>query len=119
MSWLLCWQLLGFTGLISYTTTRRTKEIGVRIALGAQRKDLIEMISKSGLRLTLIGLAIGLPIAFGATLGLRSLLFGISPFDPIIFGVVVLILVGASLVSTLLPARRATRINPIDALRYE
>ncbi len=110
---------LGLYGLISYTTTRRTKEIGVRIALGAQRGDLIEMISRSGLRLTLIGLAIGLPLAFGATLGLRSLLFGISRFDPIIFGAVVLILVAASLVSTILPARRATRINPIEALRYE
>ena len=76
------------------------------------------MISRSGLRLTLIGLAIGLPLAFGATLGL-SLLFGISRFDPIIFGGVVLILVAASLVSTLLPARRATRISPIEALRYE
>ncbi len=107
---------LGLYGLISYTTTRRTKEIGVRIALGAQRRDLIEMISRSGLRLTLIGLAIGLPIAFAATLGLRTLLFGISAFDPIIFGAVVLILVAASLVSTLLPARRATRINPIEHL---
>jgi ABC-type antimicrobial peptide transport system permease subunit len=77
------------------------------------------MVSRSGLKLTLIGLGIGLPLAFAATVGLRTLLFGIRLFDPIVFGAVFLILVGASLGSSLLPARRATRVNPIEALRYE
>ena len=110
---------LGIYGLISYSTTQRTKEIGVRIALGAQRRDLLGMVSRSGLRLTVIGLAIGLPVAFAATLGLRTLLFGIRLFDPIVFGAVFVILVIASLGSALLPARRAARVNPIEALRYE
>ena len=110
---------LGIYGLISYSTTQRTKEIGVRIALGAQRRDLLGMVSRSGLRLTVIGLAIGLPVAFAATLGLRTLLFGIRLFDPIVFGAVFVILIIASLGSALLPARRAARVNPIEALRYE
>jgi putative ABC transport system permease protein len=110
---------VGVYGVISYAVTQRTQEIGVRIALGAQRRDVLALIVGHGALLGGLGIAIGLAGALGVTRFLRSLLFGVSPFDPGSFVAVSLGLTAIALIASYLPARRAARVDPVDALRYE
>ena len=110
---------LGLYGVVAYQVSRRTKEIGIRIALGAERPTIIRLVVRQGLLLVLIGTGLGLGLAVATTRLIARLLFGISPLDPAaIIGVAVL-LIGVALVACYLPARRATRVDPMVALRCE
>jgi putative ABC transport system permease protein len=110
---------VGVYGVISYAVSQRTQEIGVRVALGAQRRDVLRLIVGHGALLGGVGVAIGLAGALGVTGFLRRMLFGVSPFDPFSFGSVSVLLTSIALVASYLPARRAARVDPVEALRYE
>ena len=111
--------VIGIYGVISYAVSQRTREIGIRIALGAPQGAVRQMFLRQGLRLTIIGVVCGLVAAVGLTRLMSSLLFEVSPLDPITYLAVSAALVGAAVLATYLPARRATIIDPIDALRAE
>ena len=111
--------IVGVYGLLNYSVTQRTHEIGVRMALGAQRGDVLRLIAARGLGLVTIGVIIGLAAAAGLTRLMSSLLFGITATDPLIFACVPIILVVAGLCASYLPARRATKVDPLIALRDE
>ena len=109
----------GIYGVMAYFVTQRTREIGVRIALGAQRTDVFKLILKNGMLLASVGLTVGLAGSFALTRLLASLLFEVSPTDPTTFGAVALCVILASLLACYVPARRATRVDPLIALRHE
>jgi predicted permease len=110
---------LGIYGVISYTVAQRTREVGIRVALGAQTADVLKLVVGSGIRLSLAGIVIGLLAALGLTPVLRSLLFGITPTDLATFAEVAAVLTVVALVASYLPAHRATRVDPIVALKAE
>jgi ABC-type antimicrobial peptide transport system permease subunit len=110
---------IGIYGVLSYLVSLRTREIGVRMALGARREDVVRLVVARGLRLASIGLAIGLGLALATTRFASFLLYGTSPLDPFTFASVVGLLVGTTLVATWTPARRAARVEPVVALREE
>jgi len=110
---------VGVYGVISYAVSQRTQEIGVRVALGAQRRDVLALIVGHGALLGGLGVAIGLAGAIGVTRFMRSMLFGVSPFDPVSFVGVALGLTAIALLASYIPARRAAKVDPVEALRYE
>ena len=111
--------MVGLYGLISYSVSQRTREVGIRIALGAQPRDVIRLIVGEGARLTLIGIGAGVLAALGLTRLISSLLFGVSAVDPATFAVVCLLLPGVAIAACYIPARRAVRTSPMEALRQE
>jgi ABC-type antimicrobial peptide transport system permease subunit len=110
---------IGVYGVISFGVSQRTQEIGVRVALGAQRRDVMRMIVMNGLALAAVGIGIGALAAFGVTRVVRSLLIGVSPTDPISFGWVAIFLTMVVALASYFPARRAMAVDPIIALRTE
>ena len=110
---------VGVFGVMAYSVSRRTREIGVRVALGASSGDVLNMILGQGLRTILIGVAIGIIGSLALTRTVESLLFGVTATDPLTFGGVTLLLVGTALLACYVPARRATRVDPMVALRHE
>jgi len=110
---------VGIYGLLSYAVTQRTQEMGIRLALGAQVSDVMGLVLKQGMVLALVGEAIGLAGAFALTRLIRGLLFGVTPTDATIFAAVVGVLTFIALLACYLPARRATKVDPLKALRYE
>jgi putative ABC transport system permease protein len=111
--------VIGVFGVMAYSVSLQTHEIGVRMALGAQPKDVLKMVIRKGLMLIAAGIVIGLLASTALTRFITSQLFGVSPTDPWTFGIVVLVIVVAGLVACYLPARRAARVDPLVALRYE
>jgi predicted permease len=111
--------IIGIYGVISYAVSQRKREIGIRLALGAQSGDVLQMVLRQGARMVLVGLAIGIGAALGLTRLMSSLLFGVTARDPMTFAAVAALLILVSLLASYIPARRATLIEPIVALRYE
>ena len=111
--------LIGIYGVISYAVTQASREIGIRMALGAQRPDILKMVLRHGAILMLAGLAIGVPGALAATRLLQSQLYAIRPTDPLTYALTSLLLLAAGLLACLVPALRAMRVDPMEALRYE
>jgi predicted permease len=110
---------IGIYGLMSYAVTRRTNEFGIRMALGAARQDILWMVLREALWLVLVGVAIGVPLASAAGRLAASLLFGLKPNDPLCLGLAMLAIIAVALFAGYLPARRATKVDPMVALRYE
>jgi putative ABC transport system permease protein len=110
---------VGVFGVINYSVAQRTHEIGIRLALGAQRRDVFKLVIGEGLVLALVGVAIGAAGAFGLTRLIESLLFGVSPTDALTFALVSMLVTAVALFACYLPAHRATRVDPLEALRYE
>jgi putative ABC transport system permease protein len=111
--------MAGMYGVMAYSVTRRTNEIGVRMALGASQKSVLRLVLGQGLLTAVVGVFLGLIVSFAVTRTLGSLLFGISPADPITFAAVTLLLVSVAMLASYIPARRASKVDPMVALRYE
>jgi putative ABC transport system permease protein len=111
--------VLGLYAVVSYAVNQRTHEIGVRMALGARQSDVLRLVVREGMRLTFVGAAIGLLVALAAGFGLSRLLYGVDAVDPSVIIGVTTLLVGVSALACYLPARRATRVDPLVSLRCE
>jgi len=110
---------LGIYGVISYLVSERTHEIGIRLALGAQRSDILGMVVRQGLGLAIAGAAVGLVCALIVSHLMAGMLYGVRPSDPVTFAGVALLLIGVALLACYIPARRAIRVDPLVALRHD
>jgi putative ABC transport system permease protein len=111
--------VVGVYSVVSYSMAQRTREIGIRAALGAERGQIGAMVLRQGMRAVVVGIGIGLAAALAVTRVMGAILYGVSPTDPATFGIVTLVLAGTAVLACLLPARRATRVEPLIALRCE
>jgi predicted permease len=111
--------MVGLYGLVAHMVLQRTREIGIRVAIGAQRRDILKIVLRQGIRATLGGIAIGIVAGLGLTRLLGSLLYGVTPSDWLTFSIVAILLLAVAMLACLIPARRAMRVDPIVALRYE
>jgi putative ABC transport system permease protein len=110
---------VGLFGVMSYSVSERTHEIGIRMSQGAQTRDILSLVLRGGLTMTVVGLAIGLPVAFLLARTMSTLLFSVEAADPIAFVVLPLVLVAVAGVACYLPARRAAQMDPLQALRHD
>jgi len=110
---------VGIYGVISYAVRQRTHELGIRMALGAQARDVMTLILRQGLKMTLIGIGLGLVAAYALTRWMESLLFGVRPADALTFGMIAVVLLLVALLACWIPSRRATKVDPMTALRCE
>jgi putative ABC transport system permease protein len=111
--------VIGIYGVISYTVSQRKREIGIRLALGAQSGDVVSMVLRQGAKLALVGVCIGVIAAFGLARLMTSLLFGVTAHDPLTFAAVAALLILIALLACYIPARRAMKVDPMVALRYD
>ncbi|PYJ97969.1 MAG: multidrug ABC transporter substrate-binding protein, partial [Verrucomicrobia bacterium] len=110
---------VGIYGIMAFAVTRRTREIGIRVALGASRAAIVEMVLRETVVLAGIGIAIGIVVALAASRVISSLLYGLKPTDPVSITVAALLMAGAAVLAGYTPARRAAKVDPMEALRYE
>jgi putative ABC transport system permease protein len=110
---------IGIYGVLSYSVSQRTRELGIRMALGARSSDVLRLVIVQGMKLSVLGIALGLAISFALSRLINSLLFGIRPYDPATFSLMCVVLIGVGLLACYLPARRALGVDPITALRIE
>jgi putative ABC transport system permease protein len=111
--------VIGLYGVLAYNVARRSHEIGIRMALGAEPRGIVRMVVWQGMKLALIGVVIGLGAALALTRLIRNLLYGVSPTDPFTYIAVSIVLIGVAALASYIPARRAARIDPMQALRAE
>jgi putative ABC transport system permease protein len=111
--------MIGLYGTMAYSVTRKTHEIGIRMALGAKPVDVLGMVIRQGIILALMGVAIGVVVALGITRLITSMIYGVTPYDPVTFVTVAILLVLVAAAACYVPARRAMRVDPMVALRYE
>lgn len=111
--------VIGLYGVMTWSVVQRTREIGIRMALGAQARTVLVLVLKQGMKLVLIGALIGIPASLAVARLLSSMLVGLTTNDALTIGVVTALLVGVTLLAVYLPARRATRVDPLETLRYE
>ena len=110
---------IGIYGVLAYTVTQRTREFGIRMALGASAGDVVGMVVRHGLRLAVIGLGFGVAGALGITRLMTAMLYGVRPTDPLVFGGVTVALMAVAVAASVVPSVRISRIRPANALRYE
>jgi ABC-type antimicrobial peptide transport system permease subunit len=110
---------VGLFSVISYNVSQRTHELGVRMALGAESGDVLRLVMREGLRITVIGTLIGAGVALATARFVEPLLYSVSPRDPVTFAIVIAVLLAAAVAATVIPARRASRVDPVTALRSD
>jgi putative ABC transport system permease protein len=110
---------IGIYGVLSFWVNQRTREIGIRLALGADQKNILGVVLREGINLTVIGLVMGMPLALGLTNLLPDVLYGVGRHDPVTFVAIALLLGGVAMLACYIPARRAAKVDPMVALRYE